>query len=186
MKKALVATLMGALFAGFAMAQPYFVELDLDGVLGNGPDVVSAEVSDYIDVNVWITGTGPMLFSTNFTICNMDGSLEFQGFTSVDIPGGWTQVDPTDVGNGCWLMQAIDLSGGAPLAVPFLHGVVTYHAAVDHTFDDLTIDLDPLASGWFNTAFGSGGFEDFVGAGVQIGTAATEETNWGAVKGLFR
>ena len=99
MKKALAVALMGALFAGFAMAQPYFIEVDLDGIAGNGPDAAAANVSDYIDVNIWVSGSGPGLLSSNFTICNLDGSLEFQGYTNL-VPAPWTPTPPQDLGNG--------------------------------------------------------------------------------------
>ncbi len=177
MKKALAVAFLCAIFAGFVAAQT--IELDLDGTPGNGPDVVPAAVSDYINVDVYINGTG-MLFSANFTICNLDGSLEFQGY-AYNTP--WTNTPPV-VTPPCVLIQATDFTFGSPLAMPFLHGTATYHAAVDASLDDLTIDL--ANSGWFNDQFLSGAFSDFVGGSVQIGSSATEQTNWGAVKDLFR
>ena len=177
MKKALAVAFLCAIFAGFVAAQT--IELDLDAVQGNGPDVVPAAVSDYINVDVWIMGNGG-LFSANFTLCNLEGDLEFQGYAPAN---PWTNTAPV-VTPPCALMQATDFSFGSPLALPFLHGTATYHAVVDHSFGNLTIDL--AQSGFFTTMGASGSFSGFVGASVQIGSAATEQTNWGAVKDLFR
>ena len=115
MKKALAVALLGAVFAGFAMAQPYSIELDLDGIQGNGPDVLAAEVSDYIAVDIWINGAGLPLISSNLTLCNHDGSLEFQGYVDNIKPNyaTWVITDPVIIGN-CVLLQATDFCGALP------------------------------------------------------------------------
>lgn len=176
--------LVSVLFATLApgtSAQPYTVELDLDGQVGNGPDHMGAGVSDYIDVNVWIMGSGAPLFSSYFMLCNLDGSLEFQGFTSM-IPPPWTHTPP-QTGTVCFQMQDTDFTYSAPIAVPFQQGVVTYHCAVNGSLGDITIDTS--ASGWFTSGFESG-FYQAINASVQIGGTATEQTVWGSVKELFR
>lgn len=171
------------------LAQPYYIELDLDGVLGNGPDVMSATVSDYITVDVWIMGTGLPLVSSNFTICNLDGSLEYQGYASnIDPP--WT-ITPPQISDNCALHQATDFTFSDPKPVPFLQGTVTWHAAVDQSIAEIGIDLDPAMSGWFNTAFCSKFktscmFETSINCTVVIGATNTETTSWSEVKGLFR
>ncbi len=180
MKKALAVAFVGALFAGIALAQPT-IELDLDNVLGNGPDVAVAIVSDYITVDVWVVGSAPSnLISANVTLCNLDGSLEFQGYAYAV---AWTNTAP-QVNPPCVLLQSTDFAF-VGLAIPFLHGTATYHAAVDNSLDDLTIDGNQ--SGWFSYYGGTGLFNTGnVGGSVQIGGSATEESSWGAVKGLFR
>ncbi len=184
MVKTITVALLGSLFAGFAVAQfELSVELDLDGVVGNGPDVIAANMSDYISVDVWIIGDPTSVSYVGVTFCNLDGSLEFQGYSDA-IGSGWT-ITPPQVTGSCVLVQATDFSFSAPKIAPFLHGTATYHAAVDASIDDLTIDA--RQSGWF-TAFGPYLFSDNVGAVVIVSgePAATEESSWGGVKGLFR
>lgn len=183
MKKALAVALMGALFAGFAMAQPYFIELDLDAVTGNGPDLGAAETSDYVDISCWVMGAGAAnLISANYTLCNADGFLEFQGYAGAT---GWNHTAPQAAGPGCYLVQATDFAL-VGLPAPFLHGVATFHVAGNHAFADVYPDPDPGSGGWSDLNFAVGSFEPGVGCGIQIGGSATEQSNWGAVKELFR
>ncbi len=139
MSKAIPVILASALFGGFAAAQPS-VELDLDGVTGNGPDMYCVEVSNYISVDIWITGAPISLFSAHVSICNLDGALEFQGFQDA-IGAPWT-ITPPQINGSCALFQATDLTFSAPKALPLLYGRITYHAAVDFSFGDLTVDAN--------------------------------------------
>ncbi len=183
MIKAIAAVLVSALFPGFAAAQ-LSVELDLDGVVGNGPDVNCADVSDYINVDIWITGTPLSLLSASVSICNNDGSLEFQGYQDA-IGSPWT-ITPPQFGP-CLVIQATDFTFSAPKTVPFLYGTATYHAAADGTLGELTVDDNN--SGWFSAnGGGTGFFTNNIGVLFLIGgcDTATEESSWGAVKGLFR
>lgn len=187
MKRALSVAILSTLFstfATFATAQPYTIELDLDGILGNGPDTLSATVGDYIDVDVWIFGEGEDLIGADFSICNANGSLEFQSFVPVDVASWSNWMGNT--GPGCRKIQAGTFSGVPVLTVPFLHGVVTYRCAVDATISSIAIDLDPLASDWFTSSLARGPFDSFVGASVIVGATAIEENDWGAIKTLFR
>ena len=177
MKKALVlvATMV---FATMAYGQTG--ECDLDGVFGNGPDVVSAEVSDYIAVNLMIQHP-TMLFSWGITFSNPDGSLEFQG-CEYFVPAVWTAV-PCQPGDPV-TAQATDFTFTAPLdvSVPTTVCVVTFHAAVDCSMDEIIV----LESGWLDVNFISGVFDPFTPCTVVIGGTGTEESSWGAVKDLFR
>ena len=178
MKKAFVVAAVLA-FATAASAQ-YTVELDLNGVVGDGPDVVEAEVSDYIDVDVWMHGPA-MVLSMGADICNYDGSLEFQGYTS-NSPSGWTDNTVTANYPPCLTVQMTDFGFMAPVPLPYMMGTLTFHAAVDHSTDDLVV----ISGGWFSEGFGSGACDVLIGGTVIIGGSATEESSWGAVKGLFR
>ena len=178
MKKAFVAAAVVMLFATAASAQ-FTAELDLDGVVGNGPDFIEVMVSDYVDVDVWITGPNALL-SFGMTICNYDGSLEYQG-TTYFIPTGWTPIEP--VPGVCFDVQATDFTFSNPMQLPALVATVTFHAAVDESIDDIII----LQGGYLSAGFLSGNFSEMIGCTVQIGDIiGTEEASWGAVKGLFR
>ncbi len=177
MKKAFVAAAVVMLFATMASAQ-FSVELDLDGVLGNGPDFIEVEVSEYVAVDIWVHGPAALL-SYGMTICNYDGSLEYQG-CAYYVPTGWTPIDP--IPGVCFDVQATDFTFSNPMALPALVATVTFHAAVDQSIDDIII----MQGGYLSAGFLSGLFEGNVGATVKIGSIATEEASWGAVKGLFR
>ena len=58
---------------------------------------------------------------------------------------------------------------------------ITFHAAVDCSIDD----IQGMDASYMGTDYGTY-FIDAIGGQVIIGGSATEETNWGAVKGLFR
>ncbi|MFH1276820.1 MAG: hypothetical protein ABIK65_00345 [Candidatus Eisenbacteria bacterium] len=162
-------------------AEEYSVELDLDGVIGNGPDIESALVSDLVYVDVWVFGPGP-LFAVGLTICNLDGALEYEGAAG-NLPPGWimTPLLPPGI---CFDIGAIDISFTSPVALPWLFFTVTYHAAVDDAYGHIIVDLEQ--SGWMDSGFQSGVFSDFVGAGVRIGATSTDRSSWGSVKSLFR
>ncbi len=166
-----------------ASAQPsYSVELDLDGTLGNGPDIVSATVSDYIAIDIWIHG-GVDLFYARIEVCNFDGSLEGLGII-VNPPPGW-EVSPVDTpGPMCLVKTISDFTFAVPMTLPWRFGTITYHAAVDHAFGEITVLL--MNSSWINVNFESGLFDMAIGCGIQIGTSAAEPSSWGGVKGLFR
>lgn len=181
MKKAFVVVAMLA-FAVAAHAQ-FTVELDLDGTTGNGPDYVNVFVSDYVTGDLWIYGPAS-LFSFGAIVCNFDGSLEFQGFAYVT--PGWTETPPAVGADGCITVQATDFNFATPLPLPAMVGTFTFHAAVDMSIDDITFG----DCGYFTNTFASGVMDNSgtLAGTVQIGEQgnSTEESSWGAVKGLFR
>ena len=169
-------------FWAFTGASAYYVEYDLDGTLGNGPDLVSVEVSDLINVDVWVLG-GPMinLIGWGIEFCNSDGSLELQG-VEYHTPEGWTDYDPVEFGAGCWQINTVTFNIEDAMSIPSMVGTLTWHAAVDQSIDDLTHDFGV----WVGTAGNDGFFDEGIGCTVMIGTTATESATWGAIKGLFR
>ncbi|MFH1278387.1 MAG: hypothetical protein ABIK65_08410 [Candidatus Eisenbacteria bacterium] len=182
MKKAFAVVAMLA-FAAVAHAQ-YTVELDLNGVQGDGPDFIEVMVSDYVTGDLWIYGPN-MLFSWGCIVCNFDGSLEFQGFV-YSTPAGWTNAAVQVGADGCITVQATDFSFTAPMPLPWLVGTFTFHAAVDQSIDDITFG----DAGWLDINFISGVMDNAntLAGTVKIGDIpqSTEESSWGAVKGLFR
>lgn len=183
--KCLLSVLLLLVLVGRSSAQPYYIEFALDGVLGNGPDVGSSEVGDYIQVGIWILGMGAPLLSSNFTICNWDGYLEFEEYVN-ELGPPWTITPPIISSENCVLNQATDFTFSSPIPVPFLQGTAIYRAAVDNVIADIGIENDPLASGWFNTFYGGEPFDDVIDCAIEVGATATEEESWGAIKSLFR
>jgi len=70
----LVVLVSMAVFLTAPAAQPYTVELDLDGVTGNGPDIGAGAVSDYFQLSVWIHGS-PDLYGFRIDLCEAAGAL---------------------------------------------------------------------------------------------------------------
>ena len=88
------------LIASSPLAQPYSVELDFDGTLGNGPDMVNAQPGDTLAVDVWCTGTGNPFVGIHITLCANPEILAFDtleyGFDSC-----WIMLPPEYLGDGC-------------------------------------------------------------------------------------
>ncbi|MFH1681756.1 MAG: hypothetical protein ABIH26_14075 [Candidatus Eisenbacteria bacterium] len=168
------------------MAQ-YSVELDLDGIVGNAPDYIYVEQSDYVLVEVYLNGPNSVWVFGMF-LCNFDRSLEFQSATFYSPGGAWSfpPVQPPDE-NNCITVQGqnFDFANGPPMVLPWHVATLEYHAAVDQSIDDLYM---LTGSGVLTYSFSSFDFEncESVLGTVQIGDISTEETNWGAVKSLFR
>ncbi|MBN1826969.1 MAG: hypothetical protein JW958_11960 [Candidatus Eisenbacteria bacterium] len=181
MKKALV--LAAALFATASLAfGAGTCELDLDAVVGNGPDFIIAEVSDYIVVDIYMMVPGVEYGqSIGCIVGNFDGSLEYQGCV-YHTPPSWAAVPPA-VGEEI-TVQATSWGGTDLLNfnTPILVATLTFHAAADCSVDDLVV----ISGGVFDMMLGQVDFDVLIGGTVQIGTSATEEASWGAVKGLFR
>ncbi len=156
-------------------------ELDLDGVVGNGPDTIQVAVGEIISVDVWVLGPTPII-SAGITLCNIDGALEFQGAAS-NLPATWT-VSPMWVPGPCKSLSATDFSFSNPVSLPRLFHTFTYHAAVDQALASIRLDLN--LSGWMNSSLESGLFSSSVDGSVQIGSTGISRIGWGKIKSLFR
>jgi len=184
MKKAFVAAAALLLFASAGMGQ-YRAEIDLDGDPMNGIDYIQVPVSTYIAVDIWLYGPpGSGCYVFGVELCDYDRSLEFQGGVFYFPDPQWSGVfRPPDAQN-CITVEGQTFAFTVPIMFPYKVATVTYHAAVDESIDDLTL----RNGGVLTLNFTSQWFEN-IGAvlgTVQVGEIATEETNWGAVKSLFR
>lgn len=185
MKAAIIAVIsIGVAFA-IPHTQEYFVELDLDGQLGNGPDVGAAAVGDTIAVEVWMVGEGCGLLGSWFTLCNDSGSLNFIEITT-DFEPPWIEEPPTVAGT-CVSHLAIDFTFSAPIPIPFHHGTILYRVANEQPLSEIEIDSANGASGYVDFCTGLGGtFEGGTGCTIVVGATETETEDWGAIKNLFR
>jgi len=182
---AAIALLVIILSGGALEAQLYELELDLDGVLGNGPDTAWVSQGECFDVDVWATGEGRGLYLVQATVCNVDEALDWCGWEVGPIAEECMLIDTlttvsgpcvTVLGNGGFLFCAT--------SPPFLFATMTYMAAGDEVLASMTIDLGN--SIWIDDAYTIGSFVDGISAFVQIGTTAVVESSWGSIKNLFR
>ena len=186
MSKFLFALAIGLLLAPTAGAQPFYIELDFDGILGNGPDVVSAQPGDTLVVDVWCLGASNAIIAINIYLCTNPDKLSLVQFQNTT---GWNATAPIDQGNGCWKMSAVDFSM-ANIAPPFLYGRASYRIVSDNMCG--WIDIDPTLSDWCVLDFYVGPFENNIHAGVLVNTTedcfttGTQDSNWGEIKTLFR
>lgn len=162
----------------------YYIEYDLDGTLGNGPDLVAVEVNDEFAVNIWAMGGDSInIVLWSIAFCNYDGSLEL---LDVDFhsPTSWTNLGPIEYGEFCRRIESNFTEVSEIMVIPGLLATLTWRAAIDQSIDDIT--HYGAVSGWLSTQFNDGIFGEGIGCTVMIGTTATESATWGAIKGLFR
>jgi hypothetical protein len=188
MKKAFVAVVASLVLATAGFAQMHSVEVDLNGVLGDGPDLINVPVSTVVPVDVWITGDGPCWWVVGLFLCNAELNLGYQSTAYFNPGGGWAFIAPLPPdANGCITLQGQNFSFDVPMCAPWKLATVQYHAAVDHTVAHLVAGPQSgvLTTGFVTSSFSNNGA---VLATIEIGTPpqGTEETNWGAVKSLFR
>ncbi|MFH1279850.1 MAG: hypothetical protein ABIK65_15895 [Candidatus Eisenbacteria bacterium] len=202
---ALFALVLSLLLAALAFAE-FNVELDLNGNVGDGPDLIEVMVSDYITGDLWILGDEP-IYGVDWGICNYDGALEFQGVEYV-LPLEWLSTPP--VPGECVLLSAWHSDytgtekeswgsvkrrfrdGGSPhktpppepITPPALVATLVYHAAVDDAIAGITlgtstvtdIDMQQIHVANENTLLGT----------VHIGFGSPPKTNYRAIRGMFR
>jgi hypothetical protein len=168
------------------LAQPYWVELDLDGTVENGPDTLLVATGDTVNVDVWVRGSGgewDYIELVQVTLCNPDGALEYLGWTL----GGdvawclgthpWSNQDEE-----CVTMRGDGSFHFCGIPAPFLFAEVMFRVAGEEGFGEVTVDL--ARSGWW---FGSEGyFVDGIGGVVEIRPTSAERSSWTSVKALFR
>lgn len=162
---------------GQSFGQTY-VELDGDGILGNGPDVVFAAPGDTIRVDVYLhhTGDGVLCYVEIplCTACAAADSLHFWTlWASWSVPGdSCLQLVGSDVGSLC--DTAVDM--------PIFFASAWYIAEEC----PCEVLVDDAESYWHDGAMGEGTFSGSVPIWLCGEQTATEEGSWGAVKELFR
>ncbi len=168
------------LFSTGAGAQ-YSIEMDGDGILGNGPDFVTTAPGDTVFIDFYVAGQASAVYSANFTI-KWSGPAWWNGYTHAT---DWTTPGVTDMPQ--WpLIQATDytLTGLIP---PFLHGTARY--TYIGPVNDVTVSII-TPNGWFDSSYTSGVFTNNTGLtfgiGIEDPPTSTEESSWSDVKQLFR
>ncbi len=156
-------------------------ELDLDGILGNGPDTTSVPLGTTVEVDVWLVGGDP-LWGFQIMVCNADGNLQFESVVYNTSPS-WTNFPPEFPSPNCVTITAADFTSD-PLPQPDMVATMIYTAIVDHSLAELSVDKD--SSSVLYQDIVPRQIEVSVDAFVQIGAIGTNQSTWGNVKTLFR
>ena len=158
------------------------IEIDLDGVLGNGPDTLLAAVGDTVEADIWIVPAPPpgrFLILFVIPVCEQGGGLTFEsGTVQVD----WDTVFVATA-ESCASFGGYDLSFDILDTPPFLAASSRY-VVTGASSSHLSVDLEN--SEWDDDDFDIRQFDSFVGAVVQVNTTATTSVRWGQLKELFR
>ncbi len=163
-------------FEAAGAAGPY-IELDLDGTLGNGPDHQIAQIGDTIQVDAWVMPAVPLTgyHAVGFVIRGINASLLSYAYKLL-----WTNQPIEDLGDGGWYVLSVTFDFVVYLP-PLLHGSARflYHGPGPGR----VVISEPTF--WFSYDFETGLFTNNIPA--RFGpTTATEESSWSLVKELFR
>lgn len=158
-----------------------WLELDLDGVLGNGPDTLEVGLGDVVEVDVWLSG-GRTLMGFDLIVCNHDAVLDFQS-AEYHTPGTWGDEPALETGEGCvgvatWAYAAEFLDQ------PVMPVTLAYWAVQDKAVAFLDVEAESSMV-WYED-YSSSYITNGVGAYVRVGSVATSSSTWGMVKQLFR
>ncbi len=178
--KSILALSIATILPSTAVSAQYSIEMDGDGILGNGPDYVAAAPSSTVPIDVYVTGQASAVYSANFTI-HWIGPGSWIPYAHAT---GWT----TSPDQGTWwpLIQATDFTFTG-LVPPFLHGTARF--TYDGPVNLVTVSII-APNGWFDSSYTSGVFTNNTGITFGIGIddppTATEESSWSDIKEMFR
>ncbi|MFH1279185.1 MAG: hypothetical protein ABIK65_12495 [Candidatus Eisenbacteria bacterium] len=103
-KKCLSASALGLLLSlnSPALAEQ-IVELDLDGVPGNGPDTAYVSGGSAVPVDVWFRG-GDTFIGLQVDICNPDDGLAFESveYSTVVVGPTTRPISPQPIARESW------------------------------------------------------------------------------------
>lgn len=167
-------------FAAGAFAAPV-VEIDLNGVVGDGGDRETVRVGDTITADLWFVGGEPLV-GWGITLCGPEGVMEFVK-AEYGTPEAWSNETPVPRGPGCVYFGSANRTF-VPLVPPFRAVTVTYRAAAPAPLADLVVDEE--RSGWIARSFATGNVGGSVDATLVISPPPVPSPTWGKVKRLFR
>ncbi len=153
-----------------------FVELDADGVLGNGPDVIGGSPADTVRVDVYLHH--PEFFcSAQVVLCASCAVVD-----TVLYRIGWTPLPP-EISGDCLTLGAAGFSFCEPLIEPPVHYATVWYVIQEC---ECLVAVDELESNWTDISFNSGNFQGSVPISLCAGPTQTEGSSWGSLKQLFR
>jgi hypothetical protein len=171
------------LHAGAAKGGPFVVELDGDGIIGNAPDTLFAEVEDQIPVSLWIVGFAPEnpgILGFRIAVCTDTAFVDFEeGVYTLGATWGTT---PVVAEGACAIFDGV--SYYEPEYWQFQVGVATYRAVAPAGIASVIVDTEE--SEYLDGEAVVGQFAAAYALYVQIASTAAWNSSWGDVKRLFR
>lgn len=159
-----------------------YLELDADGVLGDGPEHRQYALGDTVAVDCWMMGAATVR-AWGVTVCPLTPALRFLDAT-YNLPEDWSGSPPSPY-IGCTTLAGSRHSDGVPLTLPHRAGTYRYLVVEDDVYTGL--EVDPSNSAWLDENGSTSG--SFLGAGglkVRVGRPITKPSSWGSTKALFR
>jgi len=158
-----------------------YVELDVDGILGNGPDTVAAGVGDTVRVEVYVHHNVPQgrLCHVWVPLCAeqvVPDSIEF-----------WTEpwVNYTAPADTCLGLYGSDVPNFCDNQIDSPVHLASAWYVVGGCPG--TVRVDDLDSYWIDSDFNAGAFSGSIPVWLCAGTpTGTSESSWGSIKVLFR
>ena len=155
------------------------IEVDLDGVFGNGPDTLTVPQGTPVTITIWFDGD-VLLLAFAVAACGLDSA---NVALAEHLSTWWINNIPLNA-NGCVLFVAstIDI---LYLPLPSAVAEITYVANLDPGV--YPIEIDPLQSYWYDNSLNEVTIDSFI-PGYLLVTEATSTSvgSWGDVKNLFR
>jgi len=171
---------MALLVAAPALAGTAVVELDLDGIFGNGPDLWMPANGDSVDVDVILYGDPPPANICSFLISiRATGGVECVR-CSYRTPAGWRTALPRN--GDAMVLQGMDPTFLSPLPIPAVLATLTLRAGASPSGSGLFID----DSSWYATATGNHIHPAVDGGAIEIDALSSRDASWGVVKDAFR
>ncbi|MBN1827245.1 MAG: hypothetical protein JW958_13385 [Candidatus Eisenbacteria bacterium] len=171
---------IGLLIAAPIFAQTAVIELDIDGVSGNGPDLWMPSIGDSVDVDVLLYGDPPPDDVCSFFISVFAAGDVECARCVYRTPPGWRTTTPRN-GDGL-LLQGMDPTFTSPLQMPAVIATLTLRASVVASGSGLHID----ESSWFATATGNRIYPAVDGGAIEIEALAAEKSSWSDLKRAYR
>ena len=156
------------------------IEVDLDGVFGNGPDTLTVSQGTPVTITIWFSGDDVVLISFAVAPCGLDSV----NIAQVEHLITWWFENNPIIADGCVYLEAA-AANFLFLSLPSAVAEITYVANLDPGL--YPIEIDPLQSHWYDTSFNEVTIDSFIPGYLLVTEATgTSEGSWGDVKNLFR
>jgi len=157
-------------------------EVDLDGVMGNGPDTVEVSTGDLVQVDLWLAN-GPDLIAFDCVVCEPLGILAFQN-AQYHTVGGWIDMSPAILGSGCTELGSADY-GNSPIQQPWAIVSLFYSVTASEGFGEIAVDTTNTTL-WYS-GITQGTVDVAVSSFVRVSpTTSTVQRTWSSIKSFFR
>lgn len=172
--------------AGTAMADSCFVELDVDGIIGNGPDILEGLAADTLKVDVWFLGQlAYELQGADVVLCDNEAGPGPVTYRYAWCRLGWPFLGyGYELPDGCAELQ-FDNHGHPSEGTDLPALVGSFVFDVSEVTSDTRISVDESRS-TYDGYFGTESFDGSSGIVIRFPSTSADLSTWGTVKALFR